>query len=152
MISAIITFVLWISSYLIPNSGEVVLYYTADQSGFSDNTTYYGGLSFRGWGTSPEDRYRLYIPATGTIKRADWVFDCGVVFSSENVTLIVRKNNTTDYTLSSSVTLTQTTNPGSNTGLSIPITAGDYITFKLVVPTMATNGACGLGISFRMEQ
>jgi hypothetical protein len=52
----------------------------------------------------------------------------------------IRLNNTTD-TLVQSLSSSAGYRVWSNTGLSIAVVAGDYIEFKMVNPTWATNPA-----------
>ena len=83
---------------------------------------------------------RYYIPRTGTLKAC--VGQCivnGTLGSSENSTLAIRLNNTTDTTVTSTLQLTAASNPITNTSLSIAVTAGDYIELKWTTPAWGTN-------------
>lgn len=81
---------------------------------------------------------KVYIPKTGTIKRAQVYCYSGTAGTAESWSLYVRHNNTTDYLIA---TLTSATNERifSNNALTIAVTAGDYIEIKGVQPTWATN-------------
>jgi len=82
---------------------------------------------------------RIYIPKTGTITKVyGWVYTGGASGTGESSTLVVRKNNTTDTTVSSSITTNSVQNPFNGT-VSIAVTAGDYIEFKFTCATWATN-------------
>lgn len=109
-------------------------------SGFSpaDSTTYYFGV----WdGLTPHtasETRRIYVMQTGIITAVS-LFFTGTAGSSETSTLWIRKNNTTDYTVTTTLNLSSAIYNAFVTGLSIPITAGDYIVFKWTTPAWATN-------------
>lgn len=63
----------------------------------------------------------------------------GTLGTTENSTLSIRKNNTTDTTVTSTLQLNSATVDFSNTGLSIALAAGDYFELKLATPTWSTN-------------
>ena len=65
----------------------------------------------------------------------------GTLGSSENSTLYIRVNDTTDTTITSTLKMDATSVTFNNTGLSISLSAGDYISFKLTTPTWAPNPA-----------
>lgn len=81
---------------------------------------------------------KVYIPRTGTVKRAQIYCYSGTAGTAENWSLYVRLNNTTD-------TLIETLGAGAserifnNESLSIAVSAGDYIEIKGIQPTWATN-------------
>lgn len=103
----------------------------------ADSTTYYFGV----WdGLTPgtgSDR-RIYVMQTGTITAVS-VFFNGAAGSSETSTLWIRKNNTTDYTVTTTLDFSSAKYNAFVTGLSIPVTAGDYIVFKWTTPAWTTN-------------
>ena len=83
---------------------------------------------------------RIYIPRDGTITAAYVVFDnSGTLATTETGTIAIRLNNTTDYSISASVTNDVRPTVYNNTGLSIAVSAGDYIELKWTTPTYATN-------------
>ena len=90
-----------------------------------------------GWRTTLAGESRLYIPKTGTITSIIGSFSLGSPGTSENTTLQLRLNNTTNTILSSTLNFS-TTVPLSFTGLSIAVTAGDYISLQLVTPAWVT--------------
>lgn len=103
-----------------------------------DTTTYYIGVN--GLPNIAEGVSRAYIPKSGTIKSCYiHIANGGVLGSGETSTISIRVNNTTDTTVSSVITTNSTVQVFSNTNLSIPISAGDYIELKLVTPSWATN-------------
>lgn len=114
-------------------------------SGYSplDSTTYYFG-NFIAVPQSFEPVSRFYIPFDCTIKAVYLgAFMYTTAASGENVSVYIRKNNTTDYLLSSAWKwdVINTDNLLTVTGLAIPISAGDYIAIKIVTPNFATNPA-----------
>lgn len=109
-----------------PVDGAV--YYIATASVLNDYTTLTNSVT------------KLYIPVSGTITTAYGAFyTSGTLGSSQNVTLAIRLNNTTDTTISSTIQLTSAEVGFNNTGLSISVSAGDYISFKMTCPTWSPN-------------
>ncbi len=106
----------------------------------ADATTYYfGAFATRNITVTP-DINRIYIPKTGTVTSAYIGINiAGTLGSNETSTMSFRLNNTTDTTLSSSITTTAVLNTFNVTGLSIAVSAGDYFEVKWVTPTWATN-------------
>jgi hypothetical protein len=104
-----------------------------------DAGTYYWGGAIINTTTTTAGIKRLYIPKTGTIKVCYIYIHASTPGSAENSTLYIRLNNTTDTLVSSAVPMNNTSNVASNTGLSIAVVQGDYIEFKLVAATFATN-------------
>lgn len=82
---------------------------------------------------------RIYMPVSGTITKAYGAFRVGTNGTNENCTLAIRLNNTTDTNISTTVTLNSASVAVSNAALSISVSAGDYIEFKFISPTWATN-------------
>jgi len=100
--------------------------------------------------TSGQAITRIYIPYTGTITGFAGTYTVtGTLGSGESSGTYIRLNNATDYLIASS-TLTASNNPFSNSSLNIPVTAGDYIEFKWVNPTYATN-PLAVGYSHALE-
>lgn len=83
---------------------------------------------------------RVYIRKAGVIKVAEIYCYSGTAGTAEAWSLYVRKNNTTD-TLIATVAAATNMRVFSNTALSIPVAAGDYVEIKGVQPTWATNPA-----------
>ena len=92
-----------------------------------------------GMESSIDTSIRQYIPADWTITacyihaRISWT-----LWTTENVTYVIRKNWTTDYTVSSTVQLSAVDVNISNESLNIPVSAWDYISIKIVAPTFVT--------------
>lgn len=81
---------------------------------------------------------RVYIRKACTIRIAEIYCYAGTAGTSENWSLYIRKNNTTD-TLIATVGASTNQRIFSNTSLSIAMDAGDYFEIKAVNPTWATN-------------
>ena len=104
----------------------------------ADATTYYFGAFSETAPTTAAATRRIYIPRAGTIKTADIMMNCAVG-SNETSTLYLRKNNTTDTSLSASIALNASPYHELVTGLTITVAAGDYVEAKWVAPTWGTN-------------
>lgn len=102
-----------------------------------DATTYYFGTLSIAPATSGAER-KVFIPRSGTITRVDLLCYAKTAGSNESWSLYVRKNDTAN-TLVASVSAATNLRTFSNSGLSIAVSAGDYIEFKLVCPTWATD-------------
>lgn len=106
----------------------------------ADNSTYYFGGQYSTNATNTAGIRRLYIVTPCTITTVYGQFYNSGSGSGESSTLYIRLNNTTDYLISSSILNNSQTTTFNATGLSIPITSSsDYIEFKLVTATWATN-------------
>lgn len=81
---------------------------------------------------------RVYVPATWTIIAAYVYVRCSTNSSSEQFTYSIRKNDTTDYDITTTAKLDATSNLLSNTSMSVPVTAWDYINLKYVTPARVT--------------
>lgn len=118
----------WTIQTLTGNPGSVITYTLGNATALS------AALS------TTSARSRLYIPTNGTIVAVyGGVTVQGTLASSETVTLSVRLNNTTDTTITSSLTLTATSQSFSNNALSIAVVSGDYIEIKWVGPSWTTS-------------
>lgn len=83
---------------------------------------------------------RFYIPKAGLVLACYGTATVsGTLGSAGSSTLSIRLNNSSEVTVSSSIALTSADNPFSGTGLNLTVAAGDYIEFKWVTPTFATN-------------
>jgi len=112
----------------------------------ADGTTYYfGAFPHVTLGTTAAVN-RLYIMRAGTIVAADLFMVC-TTGTSEASTISIRLNNTTDTTLTAAVNLSSSPFHAQNTALSIAVVAGDYIEFKWVTPTWATDPTAVLGFA-----
>lgn len=122
--------------------GGYVLFQVTFSASPADATTYFLSMSqamttYTASGTADT---RLYIPKTGTITACYGVVTVsGTLGSAGSSTLSIRLNNSSDTTVSSAIAMTSAANTFNNTGLSISVSAGDYIEFKWLTPTWATN-------------
>ena len=122
----------------------------AGSGGFNPTagTTYYGP----GWastvGSSSAPSGGVFVPISGTIKTVSLT---AVAFqgasSNNNCTISIRKNNTTDYSVSTTLNLSTTVWYQQITGLTIPISAGDYLVIKFLTNT----GTAPQGVSLMMQ-
>ena len=113
------------------------------QTNWADATVYYFGGAPQATGTTA-DTNRVYLPKAGTIKAIYASFQqVATGVGTENSTIAVRLNNTTDITVSSAVLNNATFTTVSNTGLSTAVVAGDYIEGKFTAATWATNPTQG---------
>jgi hypothetical protein len=105
----------------------------------ADGATGYFGSSFTGGISTSAAVRRIYCPYAGTINVAEvFLYAGSVAGSAENVSVYVRKNNTTD-TLIQTVGVSTADRRFANTSLGISVAAGDYVEFKIICPTWATN-------------
>jgi hypothetical protein len=81
---------------------------------------------------------KIYIPTTGTIKRAEVYCYSGTAGTAETWSIYIRLNNANDY-LISTLTVTGSERIFRNTSINVPVVAGDYIEIKGVQPTWVTN-------------
>ena len=88
--------------------------------------------------TTTANTSKVYIPKTGTIKRAEIYCYSGTAGTNESWSLYVRLNNTTDY-LIATLGVATSERVFSNASLNISVTAGQYIEIKSIQPTWATN-------------
>src|SRR5574338_1512127 len=123
-----------------PNGYTIPLINYLDAGAPADGQTY-----FQSWGTfhdvqtSGKAVTRMYIPVAGTVTKVyGAVVVNGTLGSNENCTLYLRLNNTTDTTITNTLQLTAVSNT-FNATVSISVSAGDYLEYKFVCPTWATN-------------
>lgn len=120
-----------------------VLHAGQNQFNPTDGATFYMGRPFSSQQSTATNR-KIAIPRAGTITRIDVIVgnNAGTQGSSENGTLYLRLNNTTDTTLSSTFQIDQASSASelySFTGLSIAVAVDDYVEFKFTTPTWVTN-------------
>jgi hypothetical protein len=108
----------------------------------ADNATIYFGQLPKA-PTTTANISKVYIPKTGTIKRANIYCYAGTAGTAENWSAYIRKNNTTD-TLIETIGAATNERVFNNEALSIAVTAGDYIEIKMINPTWATNPATAI--------
>lgn len=119
--------------------GYAVEAHAASQSTTTDSQTLYWG-SMLVAPSATANRWRIYIPKSGTIKAVYIYSYAGTAGSNENWSMYIRYDNTSDTLIQ---TLAANTNDRvwSNTGLSIAVTQGHYIEIKEIQPAWATNPA-----------
>lgn len=107
----------------------------------TDATTYYFGSLWTYAPTNSDGAQKVFIPVSGVLDR---VFISVTIIttygSTELSSIYLRKNSTTDYLLSSVFDLSNNTTV-NKTGLTVSVTAGDYVEIKWITPTWATNPA-----------
>jgi hypothetical protein len=105
-------------------------------------TYYYGGdpstVSIAG--AAAYRRQRIYMPKACTLKTVFYEFYMVSAGSTELVNVYIRLNDTTDIANTTMTwNATNDTVSAAVTGLSQSIAAGDFIVFKILAPTWATN-------------
>jgi hypothetical protein len=123
-------------------SGYSIMMLTASGSP-ADATTYFmvfGSSITASTSSGGLGRQKFSIPRTGTITACYGIFTiAGTLGSSENTSVIIRINNTTDVTVTSTAQLTANPTNFGTAALSQAVTAGDFIEFKVATPTWVTN-------------
>ena len=105
-----------------------------------DNVTYYAGARASLSTTPIGGRSRVYVPQGGTITKSYiFVATDSTLGTGETSTIAILKNNSTVTNVSITVTTNSSAIVFSNTALSISVSAGDYIEWRWVCPTWATN-------------
>jgi|GEM_PF-3081195 len=106
----------------------------------ANNTYYFGPNQTPQLGPStPPTYYRFYAPIAFTMNSIALNFFAFSGGTNENATLFVRKNDTTNTNISTTIQITSTSNPYSFSSLGISFSAGDFFWFGLNTPvTWAT--------------
>jgi hypothetical protein len=106
----------------------------------ADATTYYlFNGPFAAFSVS-NGNTRIYISKAGTLTAVyGTILVTGVLGSAGLSTVSVRLNDTSDTTVTSTLSMTSATNNFSNSGLSLSLSAGDFIDITVATPTWATN-------------
>ena len=102
----------------------------------ADATPYYFGISTQS--TADAGGSLIFIRRTGTIKKVLIIMP-ETAGTGETSSMYIRKNGTTDYLISSSITNSGPTGLAWSSDVSILLIPGDYIQIKWVTPTWATN-------------
>lgn len=106
----------------------------------ADSTTRY--LSYNGSivTTNNVTATKIYVPTACTITKVyGTVTVAGTLGSSQNVSIYIRVNNTTDTAITTTSQWTANPTLFSNTGLSLALSAGDFFEIKIVTPAWTTN-------------
>ena len=123
-------------------SGLFILRFAPSSINPVDATIYYTGDSEQtlSWGTTAAAR-RFYFAGSCELIAASLIINVtGTVGSAETSTLAIRKNNTTDFTIQTGITMNTANNYIQATGLSgASFVSGDYFELKWTTPTWATN-------------
>ncbi len=81
---------------------------------------------------------RVYVPKGWTIVSAYIYTRTSTVWTSELFTYSLRKNDITDYVITSSAKLDWISNTFTNNAMSVPVSDGDFLTLKKVTPARVT--------------
>ena len=114
------------------------LLFMSGSSNMADSTPYFLGFNATTLSTSGTSGTRQLVIRSGTIRNITvQVFNATVNASNEAVAWVLRKNDTTDYPLST----TETMETGTKvfTGLQIPISKDDFVFIKITTPAWVTN-------------
>lgn len=107
-------------------------------SNYNSSTTYYfstSGITYTNYTVNSN----FFIPISSTLSTVYGSFYVsGTLASSENVTVAIRVNNTTNINVSTTIKLNSTTVAFNNTGLSTSLNPGDYISFLIITPAWVT--------------
>lgn len=104
----------------------------------ADGTTYYLGYNTTSTAfTASNGNTRFYMVTTGTITKFYAVFTV-TVGSSQNVTVALRLNNTSNTTVAT-VTFDAATITISNTSVNLNVVAGDFIDVIIICPTWTSD-------------
>jgi hypothetical protein len=124
-------------TYNAPSPQGYAINVQALTSSPADTTAFYFGTKPAAI-TTTAGQNKIYIRKPGTLKIAEIYTYAGTAGTNEAVSMYVRVNNTTDYLIS---TLSVSANERifTNSALSIPLAAGDYVEIKCVPPAWATN-------------
>ncbi len=105
-----------------------------------DTVRYYGNGGAALAGLVTANLNRVYIPRTGTITRVDIVTVTSPTQSSgENSTVAIRLNDTTDTVISTALETDALTTVLNLTGLTIAVSAGDFIELKVTFAEFLTT-------------
>ncbi len=104
----------------------------------ADSSTYYFG-QLGGSAPSGADIYHFTIPFKGVVRSVTIKAQVGTPGSAEDSTIYIRKNGTTDYTVTAAMKYDSATENLSVNSLNIPFEQGDYFSFKMTTPAWVTN-------------
>jgi hypothetical protein len=124
-------------AYVAPSPQGYAISVQALTSSPADTTPFYFGTKPAAI-TTTAGQNKIYIRKPGTLKIAEIYTYAGTAGTAEAVSMYVRVNNTTDY-LISTLSVSANERVFTNSALSIPLAAGDYIEIKCVPPVWATN-------------
>lgn len=116
---------------------KMFILFQAGNSTPLDATTYYVS-SMGTFALSTATAVRTYMPIAGRITGICIFITC-TAGTAENVEFYLRKNNTTDYTISTTTTLNADNVQITRNDLDIPMAVGDAINLKIITPTWVAN-------------
>jgi hypothetical protein len=105
----------------------------------ADATTYFFGVWENAAPNTVGGFRRIYIQRAGIVTACHVTIAGAGTGTAETSTMSLRLNNTSDSTISSSIVTNGSIQVFSNTSMSISVAIGDYLEFKWVTPTWATN-------------
>jgi hypothetical protein len=124
-------------TYIAPSPQGYAINVMALTSSPADTTPFYFGILPKAI-TTTANISKIYIRKPGTLKIAEIYTYSGTAGTAEAVSMYVRVNNTTDY-LIATLSVAANERVFSNSALSIPLAAGDYVEIKCIPPVWATN-------------
>lgn len=119
----------------------------------ADSTTYYlnttGALTAQ---TASNMATRYYMPVAGTINKVYGNLNvAGTLGSTENATLALRKNDTSNSNITTTLQFGAVNAAFNNTTLGLSVSAGDFIDVILITPAWATNPTtCKISLVFQV--
>jgi len=106
----------------------------------ADSTTYYFGSAYSQTPATSAATRRIWMPRAGTVRAVYGHFAVGgTLGTTENISIYIRVNNTTDATITTTAHMSAATNTWSNNAMTQAIAQGDYIEVKMTMPAFATN-------------
>lgn len=103
--------------------------------------------------TADTNQARFYMPVAGTINKVYGNLNvAGTLGTTENATLALRLNNTTNTNITTTLKFNAVNTAFNTTTLGLAVSAGDFIELVLICPTWATNPTtCGINLTFIVE-
>jgi len=105
-----------------------------------DSTTYYFGSRFTDAMTTSALYYKIYMQRNGILRGLELLCKA-TAGSAEDTELYIRLNNTTDYTITTTLKWNVALQEISKHDLNIPVSQGDFIEFKFITAAWAANPA-----------
>jgi hypothetical protein len=110
----------------------------------ADGQTYYQSFgtsnTLTGFTASSQASTRVVLPINCTLKACSGNMTItGTLGSSENVTIAIRKNDTSNTNVTTTYQMTANPSSFSNVALSAAFSAGDYFDLIMICPTWVTN-------------
>ena len=104
----------------------------------ADSADYFFGFSTT-FGAGTTALNRIYIPRTGLIRKCSVLTNAATTSGTgENIIMVIRVNDTTDYAFAT-VGVAGQIRFFENLALSIPVSAGDFVSIKMTTPAWVTN-------------